>query len=272
MKQIVVYGMLLILFSCSKKYQDPKAPLPKTLEAAVHSTFRSEENEERDEYQHPLETLQFFGIKPEMIVVEVSPGNGYYTEILAPYLSKKGQLVLAVPRMPPHPPAFLIENEKRIQDILTRQIKIQEKTKLIPFEPIDKRNRTQKNFADMVLVFNSVHNWVAQDSVEESFKLIHDILKDGGTLGITQHRIREGKKRVPKSGYMYEKEVIKLAASHGFKYLGRSEINANPKDTADYPDGVWTLPPTYRLGDEDRDRYEEIGESDRMTLKFRKVP
>ena len=258
----------LVLASCSHKYPDPKSPLPENMEEAVTSNFRTPENEERDEYQHPKETLDFFGITPSMTVVEISPGAGYFTEILAPYLAKQGQLYLAIPRMPPRPSRVLKENEKKLQDILLRNHEVQNHTKIIPFEPVDKRNRIQKNFADAVMTFNSVHNWVAKRSAQPSFQFFYDVLKPGGTLGVVQHRIHDGKKRVPKSGYLYEKEVIFFATKAGFKLVGRSEINANPRDTADYPTGVWTLPPTYRLGDQDKDKYEDIGESDRMTLKF----
>lgn len=259
---------VLVLSSCTHKYPEPDSPLPETLEAAVKSSFRSPENEDRDQYQHPKETLEFFDIKPFMTVVEISPGAGFFTEILAPYLAKQGQLYLAVPRMPSSPNPVLVENEKKMQDIFLRHHDVQAKTRIIPFEPIDKRNNIKKSFADTVLIFNSVHNWVAKKTAPASFRFCYDILKPGGTLGVVQHRIRDGKRRVPKSGYMYEGEVISLAKSAGFKFIGKSEINSNPKDKANYPEGVWTLPPTYRLGDKNKDKYENIGESDRMTLKF----
>lgn len=263
--------LLLLLFSCSqfKKHEEPV--IPGSLEEAVDSSARAEENSDRDEYQHPKETLEFFGIKPEMTVIEISPGAGYYTEILAPYLARSGQYIMAIPRIPQNPPPFLIENERKLQDILLRQAEVKAKTKFIPFEPVDERNRIKKDYVDMVLVFSHVHNWIAKDETEASLKFCHDVLKKGGILGITQHRIKPGKKRVPKSGYMYEKEVISLVTRAGFRLVEKSEINANPKDTADYPDGVWTLPPTYRLGEKDKDKYEDIGESDRMTLKFVKI-
>ena len=120
----------------------------------------------------------------------------------------------------------------------------------------------------MVLVFNSVHNWVATNTLRDSFKFIHEVMRPGAVLGIVQHRVKKGRKKIPKSGYLYEEEVIRMAETHGFKLMGKSEINANPRDKANYPDGVWTLPPTYRLGDKDKNKYEAIGESDRMTLKF----
>ncbi|HXH74242.1 MAG TPA: hypothetical protein VNJ08_04710 [Bacteriovoracaceae bacterium] len=261
----------LIFFSCSHRDKNGDLPLPGSLEEAVSSNSRAPENEERDHYQHPVETLKFFGLKPEMTVAHISPGAGYYTEILAPYLAAKGQYVMVVPRLPSNPPAFLIENEKKLQDILLSHKDIQTKTRFVPFEPLNKRTNAKPGFADLVLTFNTVHNWVADNSVSFSFKFFYELLKPGGTLGVVQHRIKDGQKNYPKSGYLTEKAVIAIAQSAGFIYTGaKSEINANPKDKADYPKGVWVLPPTYRLGDQDRDKYEDIGESDRMTLKFEK--
>lgn len=268
MKLFIMMTLSLVLGSCGHRKKAETTTIPGSLEEAIASHFRDPLNSERDEFQHPKETLQFFGLSSSMTVVEISPGAGYFAEILAPYLAKEGQYVMAVPRLPPNPPHFLIENEKKIQDILLGNPEIMKKTKLIPFEPIDERNRIKKDFADLVVSFNSVHNWVAKDSAPESFQFFFDILKPGGTLGIVQHRQARGKKKIPMSGYMTEKEVIQLAKSAGFKLVARSEINANPKDTTDYPGGVWVLPPVYRLGEKDKKRFEEIGESNRMTLKF----
>jgi predicted methyltransferase len=268
MKNLTIL-IVFFLASCSQfKNSSSPQPLPGSLEESVNSSLRATENSDRDEYQHPLETLKFFGIKPEMTVIEISPGAGYFAEILAPYLAKNGQYIIAVPRMPSRPPLFMVENERKLQDILLRHHEVQAKSKIIAFEPLNKRNVVQKASADLVLSFNSVHNWVASKSVKESFKFFHALLKPGGILGVVQHRIPEGKKNIPKSGYLTEKEVIQFAKRAGFKLVEKSEINANPKDTQDYPGGVWTLPPTYRLGEKDKDRYEDIGESDRMTLKF----
>jgi predicted methyltransferase len=266
--------LLLIYFlsSCTLfKSKHEEFLIPDNLEEAVASNLRDEKNVDRDKYQHPRETLEFFGIKPHMTVVEISPGAGYFTEILAPYLAKNGQFYLAVQRLPRNPPKVMIQNERNLQNILLRYSEVHAKTKLIPFEPLDKKNRIRAQFADLVVTFNSVHNWIARKSTNESFKFFFDVLKPGGILGVVQHRIVDGKRKVPKSGYMTEKEVISLAKQAGFILVGRSEINANIKDTADYPEGVWTLPPTYRLGDKNREKYEDIGESDRMTLKFKKL-
>lgn len=268
MKYVLLIATLCFS-SCSlftKSYEEPA--IPGSLEEAVEASSRTEENSDRDGYQHPKETLEYFGVRPDMTIVELSPGAGYFTEILAPYLARQGQYVMAIPRSPQHPPAFVIENEKKLQNILLRQQEVKAKTKFIPFEPIDNRNRTKREFADLVFTVSTVHNWVAKEETAVSLKFCYDILKKGGILGIVQHRVREGNKKIPKSGYMFEKEVIALVTKAGFKFVGKSELNANPRDKADYPEGVWTLPPTYRLGEEDRRKYKDIGESDRMTLKF----
>jgi predicted methyltransferase len=270
MKMKTLLLSAFLFFSCSTQVKKQRMvdSLPESLKEAVSANSRASENTERDEYQHPLETLDFFGIKPDMTVVEISPGAGYYTEILAPFLAKEGQYVIAVPRLPSRPPKILIQNEKKIQDILLGHTDIQTKTRIIPFEPLNKRNKTKTSFADMVVTFSSVHNWVATKSTDQSFKFFYEILKPGGILGLVQHRAPEGKDVSPMSGYIHEKTVIALAEKAGFKLMSKSEINANPKDSADYPKGVWVLPPTYRLGDQNRDKYEDIGESDKMTLKF----
>ncbi|HXH31269.1 MAG TPA: hypothetical protein VNJ01_10695 [Bacteriovoracaceae bacterium] len=262
----------LTLFSCTQlRNEKGELALPGSLKEAVNSSSRAPENEQRDEHQHPLETLEFFGLRPQMTVVEITPGAGYYTEIMAPYLSRQGQYLVVVPRLPSNPPPFMIENEKKLQEIILRHQEVQAKTRIIPFEPLSARNRTKPAIADLVISISSVHNWVATGTTKMAFKLFYDLLKPGGVLGIVQHRAPVGKKITQKSGYMTETAVITLAKKAGFKFLGKAEINANPKDTADYPDGVWTLPPVYRLGEKDREKYEDIGESDRMTLKFEKL-
>lgn len=262
-------GLNLFISSCSFwAEKSSTAAIPGTIDEAVSSSFRSRTNKKRDDDQHPKETLEFFGLKPNMTVIEISPAGGYYTEILAPYLVREGEYVMAVPRLPPNPPKPLVDNENALQEILLRRPDVQARSKFMPFEPLSQRNRSRKEFADMVVTFSSVHNWVARDMTKASFKFCYDVLKPGGILGIVQHRISPQKKKVPKSGYMTEAEVVAFAKQAGFKLVEKSEINANPKDTAQWPEGVWTLPPTFRLGDKDRRVYEGIGESDRMTLKF----
>jgi predicted methyltransferase len=271
MTQKYIILLIFALSSCSFfKKNDGPPPLPDNLEGAVHSDFRSKENSERDEFQHPGETLAFFGIKPNMTVMEISPGAGFYTEILAPYLAKEGQYVMAVPRMPSNPSQVLIEHEKKLQDILISHPEIQSKTRFVAFEPLNKRNLVKAGFTDMVLSFNSVHNWVATNSTKMAFKFFYTVLKPGGTLGIVQHLAPGNKKLAMKSGYMTENEVIAHAKRAGFKLVEKSSINFNPRDSGNYSGGVWVLPPVYRMGEKDHDKYEEIGESNRMTLKFKK--
>jgi predicted methyltransferase len=149
-----------------------------------------------------------------------------------------------------------------------RHKNFQSNIRLIPFAPIDKKNKLPAHFADRVLIFNSIHNWVSKNYMKQSFEFIHHVLKPGGVLGIVQHRIKEGEFNYPMSGYLTEQEVISLAQKAGFRLVDSSEINANLKDKANYPLGVWCLPPIYRMGNKERERFEEIGESDKMTLKF----
>jgi predicted methyltransferase len=262
-----VLFLILIFLSCSRKIYHREQALPGSLEEATNSLFRPEENTDRDEFQHPVETLKFFGIKPKMTVVEITPGAGYFTEIIAPYLAKDGQYYIAYTRMSSKTAAIAKENEKKLQDILLRSHDVQTKTRFIAFEPIDKKKQ-KMNFADMVVSFNSVHNWVGSNTVAKSFKFFYDVLKPGGTLGIVQHRIAPNKVNRPKSGYLTEDSVIAMAKRAGLKFVGKSEINANPKDSGDHTGGVWALPPYYRNGKADYDKYKRIGESDRMTLKF----
>lgn len=238
------------------------APIaPTTVEAAVGNPVRNTENVKRDRYRHPVETLNFFGVKPDMTVVEVIPGKGWYTEILAPLLNSHGQYVGAVslpPDMKEDPAAAWI----------TAHSDIAGNAKTVSFAP--PAEMVPAGTADMVLTFRNVHNWMGAGKAQEAFRTFYKALKPGGILGVTEHRANKNAKFDPKakSGYVREADVIKFAKKAGFKLDQRSEINANPQDTKDYPQGVWTLPPTLKLKDQDREKYLAIGESDRMTLRF----
>ena len=234
------------------------------LTKAVDSPSRSAEDKARDQYRHPVETLSYFGIRPEMTVVEIWPGGGWYTDILAPFLKEHGKLYEAVP------PAQNAENSDSYRKKLAADPA--QYGKIILTELPSKQPIAPAGSADMVLTFRNVHNWMRRGSAEDTFKEMFAALKPGGILGVEEHRADASQPQDPKaaSGYVREDYVIKLAEQAGFKLISRSEINANPKDTKGYPSGVWTLPPTLRLGDKDRDKYLAIGESDRMTLKFAK--
>ena len=231
------------------------------LERAVNSASRRPKDRARDNYRHPTETLEFFGIKPDMTVVEIWPGGGWYTDILAPYLRDRGKLYEAIQSG---------ENEagykKKLADDPARFGKITV-TELAPPEKLD---IAPAGSADMVLTFRNVHNWMSRGYADQVFKAMYTALKPGGILGVVEHRGDPAKPQDPKaaSGYVREDKVIKLAEQAGFHLVARSEISANPRDSKDYAKGVWTLPPSLRLGDTDKAKYLAIGESDRMTLKF----
>jgi predicted methyltransferase len=228
---------------------------------------RSAENKARDQYRHPVETLTFFGIRPDMTVVEIYPGRGWYTEILAPYLKDSGTLYAAEA---PGEPSY--EAARRSLEALNQKLKDApelygevKRTKLGKDEDI-----APPGSADLVVTFRNVHSWMGSGSADDAFAAMFKALKPGGVLGVVQHRGNPSVTQDPKAGkgYVNEDYVIELAKKAGFELADKSEINANPKDTKDYAKGVWTLPPSLRLGDEDREKYLAIGESDRMTLKF----
>ncbi|MBI3347054.1 MAG: class I SAM-dependent methyltransferase [Burkholderiales bacterium] len=230
------------------------------LKAAVAADHRSVGNVARDAWRHPYETLSFFGIKPTDTVVELVPGGGWYTEILAPYLREQGQLYAA-------------DGGSARFKAKMDSMGVYGKVKITAFDPAKGVfDIAPPGSADAVLTFRNVHNWMNGGTAQAVFDAAFKALKPGGVLGVEEHRLPASRTQDPKAptGYVQEATVIKFAEAAGFKLAGRSEINANPKDTADHPDGVWTLPPTYALKDKDRAKYQAIGESDRMTLKFTK--
>jgi len=239
------------------------------LQAAVANPGRTPANVARDRYRHPVETLDFFEVDPNDTVVEIWPGGGWYTEILAPYLaSGGGKLYLAAPDW----------GRSGIDKLKAADPKLYGSIEVVDFPVFDgQAARVPDGTADVVLTFRNVHNWRMgyrrddkQDYSAEAFRQIYAMLKPGGILGVVDHRLPEtaDAERERTSGYIKVSTVRALAEAAGFRLAAQSEINANPKDTADWPEGVWTLPPVLTLKDKDRDRYLAIGESDRMTLKF----
>jgi predicted methyltransferase len=229
------------------------------LKAAIAGPQRSEANEARDKYRHPLETLTFFGIKPEMTVVEISPGTGWYTEILAPFLKDHGKLYEAVGGG---------AGAKTFEEKLKADPAVYSHVIVTTLQPPAETEIAPAGSADMVLTFRNVHDWLPRGTTNDYFKAFYRALKPGGILGITDHRADPSEPQDPKAknGYVRQDYMIELAEHVGFKLDGTSEINANPKDLRDHP--VWNLPPTLREGDKDRAKYLAIGESDRMTIKF----
>ena len=228
--------------------------------AAVAAPSRTPANTARDQYRHPAETLAFFGVAPGQTVVEYSPGGGgWYTEILAPLLKDKGTLYAS--QAPGK--GFDTLKAKLDADPATYG-----KVKLVPWAL--PQTAVPDGSADVVLTFRNVHNMVMNGNDAAAFKAFYAMLKPGGTLGMVDHRLPESRDSAlqKSSGYLKVSTVKALAEAAGFKLAGESEINANGKDTADWPKGVWTLPPTLTNGETDKDKYLAIGESDRMTLKF----
>tara|TARA_B100000929_G_scaffold289851_1_gene281693 strand:+ start:4830 stop:5543 length:714 start_codon:yes stop_codon:yes gene_type:complete len=225
-----------------------------SLKESIESEERDIENIKRDIYRHPKETLTFFGIKPNMTVVELNPGGGWYTEILANYIHYPGTLITAQGD-------YYMEKFKKKIDSSSMYGRVE----IVSLNSIF----AKENSVDAVITFRNLHNWLGPQ-IESIFSNSFKVLKPGGKFGVVEHRANPGTdlETMKKSGYVTEDHAIQVALKHGFKLLAKSEINANPKDTKDHPKGVWTLPPRLRLEDLDKQRYIEIGESDRMTLLF----
>lgn len=263
----VIGCALILLASCGA----PEQAAGPDLAAVVAGEHRSAENRARDAWRHPVETLEFFGIEPDMTVVEVWPGGAWYTEILAPYLNDRGTYI-AANWDPDSETEFVRKAVKAFQDKLAERPDLYGNARMSVLMPPDSWEIAPQGSVDMILTFRNIHNWMPRGYTEGMFETFYKALKPGGILGVVEHRGNPDVEQDPKaaSGYVNEEYAIALAEAAGFELVGRSEINANPADTKDYDTGVWTLPPTLRKKDEDREKYLAIGESDRFTLKFRK--
>ena len=248
--------LISLLFSGYAILADP-------LRDALDSTDRKSENIARDAYRNPYKTISFFKIEPNMKVIELSPGGGWYTEILANYLNDSGLLIAAHVN-----PEIKNNYLKRLRANFEKMLSSKENFKKVKLVNIDS-TLAPANSVDAVLTFRNLHNWLGP-RMDGIFRNSFNALKPGGFFGIVEHRAKPGTsiKKMKQSGYVTEMHAIEIAESVGFKLVGKSEINANPKDTTDHPKGVWTLPPTLRMKDVDRSKYLQIGESDRMTLLF----
>jgi predicted methyltransferase len=241
---------------------DPK------LAAAVNSNFRSAADRARDPYRHPLQTLIFFGIRPNMTVVELWPFGGWYTAILAPYLHDRGTLYAAA-----MDPASSAAEDKRYNSELAAMLaahpEVYGKVQVTVLAP-HRMQIAPDGTADMVVTFRNIHNWVWDGIEKDVLAAAFRALKPGGILGVEEHRNNDAEfiPKNPAVGYVGEQYAIEQIQSAGFRLVGQSNVNRNPKDTKDYPSNVWSLPPTYAEGDKDRAKYAAIGESDRFTLKF----
>jgi predicted methyltransferase len=239
---------------------------------AVEGAHRSDANKARDVYRHPYETLSFFGVQPNHTVLEMWPGAGWFTEILAPYLRDNGKLIAATYDRSDNPPAAYMRNAVTNFDaFLASNAELYGRV-----EVTEQLNNAVSVLAapgtvDVILDFRNAHNWIPAGA-ENIIKAWHAALKTGGVVGLEDHRRNADAPFVPGTGYIHEQQIIDLMEANGFRLEARSEINANPLDTKDYPGGVWTLPPNLRgVSDADRAKFLAIGESDRMTLKFVKL-
>ena len=235
------------------------------LKGAIASEDRTPKNVQRDPFRNPYETLSFFGIESDMTVIELSPGGGWYTEILANYIHYPGTLIAA---------HFNADSDRAYYR--RSRTNFEEKISNNPMygrvEIVDlDSSLADPETVDAVLTFRNLHNWLGPQ-MDGIFSNTYKALKPGGVFGVVEHRAKPGTSMdiMKKSGYVTEQLAIEIAKKHGFELVAKSEVNSNPKDTADHPRGVWTLPPNLGLKEVDRDKYLEIGESDRMTLLFRK--
>ncbi len=251
----------------------PGQAQPADLAAVLAGDHRSAENRARDPFRHPQETLEFFGIRPEHTVVELWPGGGgWYTEILAPWLRERGKLIVTNFDTSGPPDSYGVKSGLRFNDKLTADPSRYNKVEVVTVKDPNTLVLGPDGSADAVLTFRNTHGWVGDGIEAGVYQAVFRVLKPGGVFGVVAHRAKPGPvadvKAQAKTGYLPQDWVVARVESFGFKLAEASEINANPKDTADHADGVWALPPALRGGDKDRDKYTAIGESDRMTLKF----
>jgi predicted methyltransferase len=262
MRVLILAGLLIpaSLTAASAATQAPSA----AVRAAVADAQRTPANRQRDRYRHPAETLAFFGVRPEQTVVEFQPSGGWYTEILAPMLSAKGHYV------------GLVAGGQRAQDSFSRLLAAGGEryrgARMATLDPATGSSTVPDGSADVVLTFRNVHNLImgGGNNAANSFRAFARMLKPGGTLGVVDHRLPEemSADAERESGYVKRSTIIRLAQDAGFRLAAESKVNANPRDTHQWPKGVWTLPPSLQLGDTDRAKYLAIGESDRLTLRF----
>jgi predicted methyltransferase len=242
------------------------------LKASLAGPQRTEKERARDAYRHPRETLEFFGLKDTDTVIEISPGEGWYTAVLAPVLHDHGKLIVVGGDPKGDPNSEGTKHALALQDRFQKTPQAFDRVQPVVMSYDASSPWGAPESADVVLTFRNLHNWIEDGKADKVLAQVFKVLKHGGVLGLTDHRANPGASIDPKvigdSGYVPEEYIEKVVEAAGFKLAAKSDINSNPKDTKDYPKGVWTLPPVYAAGATDHAKYEAIGESDRMTLKF----
>lgn len=257
-------------------------PIDAKIEKAMNGSHRSEANIARNEYRHPVETLTFFGLEKDMAVMEIWPGGGWYTEVIAPVMKSKGQYIaVSWDQDVPDQPGYRYRLHGEMLEKFAADPELYGEPKVIEFSPPQSASLGDAESVDMVLTFRNTHGWINDGVAAANYAEFARVLKPGGILGVVQHRATDGTdpKVTAKTGYVSEEAVIAMAEAAGLVLEARSDVNANPNDTHDHEKGVWTLPPSLSMcrGIEDGEaktecelKYRAIGESDRMTLKFRK--
>ena len=265
MQRIILWGLTaLVVMASSTAFCAPD------LMALANGSHRTNANIQRNLYRHPVKTLEFFGLKPDQSVMEIWPGAGWYTEILAPYLRDHGTFYAAHFSTQQRQP-FFQQTRKDFIDKLQGRPDLYSQVRLVSlYPPAHEPLPAPAKSLDLILTFRNIHNWTKGGYDQAMFKDFYTMLKPGGHLGVVEHRARPGTSlaQMIKTGYMTEAYVIQLARKAGFRLEAKSEINANPKDNTLHPNGVWSLPPTLRDAAIDQPKMLAIGESDRMTLKF----
>lgn len=271
MKPTLIAFSLAALLGSTVAIAAPPAPTSnishEQFATVLSGDWRVPQNAARDQYRHPEQTLKFFGVRSDQTVIEITPGNGWYSELLAPLLKDKGHYVAAI--VDPSVSDYAKKSADNLKQKYAADPAHYGKVEVVEYAPKTPVFGKPAS-ADTVLTFRNAHNWVDAGNEAATFKAFYDVLKPGGTLGVVDHRAKPGTtaKDNEKNGYLPTDYVVKLAQAAGFKLAGESEVNANPKDTKDYPDGVWTLPPVLIKGEQDKAKYLAVGESDRMTLRF----
>ena len=268
---VSVWAILFLSGEAFADHHGASGAVDPALQAVIDGEHRSVVHKARDQYRHPGETLTWLGLKSHMTVVEITPGRGWYTEILAPYLKDNGTFYAAgYDRESDR--VYMRNLNKMLDEMLTSNLDVYGTPTITELAPPHKTVIAPEGSADMVLTFRNVHNWMSAGTADGVFSAMYTALKPGGILGVVEHRGDPGTPQDPqaRSGYVTEEAAIQMVEKAGFKRVAKSEVNANPKDTKDHPEGVWTLLPRLRLGQVDQEKYLAIGESDRMTLKFMK--
>lgn len=274
----LAFALCLGLLGCAHTPQQAaSAPATATapgaaLDAALAGDWRTPADMLRDRYRHPAQTLAFFGVQPDETVIEITPGGGWYADILAPYLRANGHYVAAIwDDAIPGQPGYRYNLNKTLREKFAAKPNVYGSPELRAFDA-KAPSFGPNNSVDTVLTFRNAHNWVADGNADAYFTAFFNVLKPGGTLGVVDHRAKPGTdlETMKKSGYLTEALIIDLAQRAGFALDEKSEANANPSDSKDHPNGVWTLPPTNSHDKADDAKYQAMGESDRMTLRFRK--